>query len=96
MNDIKWTKFIVETFLGALGDYCLDEELRKDIDDVTRARAKHIVRSELAVKLGMSLKTLDNRIKLARSYYDLIQSDRPELGLPIRKPSKEEDYMDSH
>lgn len=96
MNDIKWTTFIVETFIEALKDYCLREDYYKDLCDVTRARAKHIVRTDLAKQLGMDLSTLDRRIKMARDYYDLVQSQHPELGLPVRKPSKEEDYMDSH
>lgn len=96
MNDIKWTTFIVETFLEKLKDHCLDRVLYDDICDVTRARARHVVRSELAKQMGISVSTLDVRIRQSREYYDEIQIMYPELGLPVRKPSKEEDYMDSH
>lgn len=86
-HEVPWSKMIVERF-------CEDAILTKEEEMILRTRVAGWTRTEQSMKLGMSMSTIDRIIKRLKTKYDQVQQYDPLL--PPRRPSKEEDYMDSH
>ena len=95
-HEVDWTTFIVETFLEKLKDEITNEERYEQCANIMRTRAKGWSRTKQSMEFNLSMSTVDRRIKLMKKKYDIIQKKYPELGLPKRKYSKEEKWMDTH
>lgn len=86
-KDILWTNIILEEFIRLAA-------LTKEEEIVMRTRVAGWTRTKQALKLHMSMRTLDRIISRLKVKYDLVQPYSPLL--PPRKPSVEETYMDTH
>lgn len=95
-HEVDWTNFIVETFLKEVRNEILNDELYEELSVIMRTRARGWSRTKQALELSMSLSTVDRRIRMLKELYDIIQSEKPELGLPKRRSSKEEEWMDNN
>ena len=86
-HQVAWTKYIVETFIEEA--MLSEEEIM-----ILRTRAMGWTRTKQSVEFGMSLSTIYRIIKMLKIKYDKVEKNNP--GLPPRKFSAEETYMDSH
>ena len=95
-HEVDWTNFIVETFLVEVRNEILNDVLYEELSVIMRTRARGWSRTKQSIQMSMSLSTVDRRIRLLKDLYDMIQAEKPELGLPKRRSSKEEEWMDTH
>jgi len=86
-HQVPWSKFILEHFVE-------EAALTKTEEMIIRTRVKGWSRQEQAMKLGMSLSTVDRCIATLKKKYDRIQKTDPLL--PPRKPSAKETWMDEN
>ena len=86
-HQVPWSKIILETFIQ---EACLT----KDEEIIMRTRVKGWTRTQQAIELGMSLRTVDRCIDSLKKKYDAVQKYEPLL--PPRRTSEQEKYMDEH
>lgn len=86
-KQVPWNKIILERFIE-LAILTPDEEM------IMRTRVAGWTRTEQAMKLGMSLSTVDRIINRLKIKYDGVQ--QYDVLLPPRKYSVQETYMDTH
>lgn len=96
MGKTKLTKAQLEAVIYYLPEYELDEDKLESDIIILRTRVQGVPISAQADLLKYSRATVCRRISDLQGYYDAIRQDHPELDLPVRKGSKEEDYMDAH
>lgn len=87
-KSLSWNKRSFDTFveLGMLTD---DEKA------VLETRIKGWTRTKQSRELNISMATLDRIISRIKKKYDEVQPHAPDI-LPVRRLSKEEDYMDNN
>lgn len=85
---VSWNKVSFDTFaeLGMLTD---EEKI------VLETRIKGWTRTKQSRELNISMATLDRIIARIKRKYDEVQPHAPDI-LPVRRFSKEEDYMDNN
>lgn len=86
-KQVPWSKIIVETFIE-------EAMLSKTEEAILRTRVAGWTRTEQALKLGMSVATVDRNIKMLKIKYDEVQKYNPIL--PPRKRSAQETWQDKH
>lgn len=84
-HQVIWTKIILEEFIELAS-------LDKTEEMIMRTRAAGWTRTEQAMKLNISLATVDRCIKRLKIKYDEVQ--QYSVLLPPRKESADELYMD--
>lgn len=95
-NDIDWNEELYNKFVPELEKEVMDKFLLSELKKVLETRLKGWKRTKQAQEFGMSMATLDRRIKMLRIMYDRVRRKHPELNLPKRKMSKQEKWMDTH
>lgn len=87
-KEVNWNKFVYERFceLAMLSDF--EKRLLKD-------RIEEKTRTWMCREYSVSMSTLDRAINKLKKKYDVAQAIEGS-GLPKRRNSKEEEYMDSH
>lgn len=85
---VSWNKKSFDTFaeLAMLTD---------DEKSVLETRIKGWTRTKQSRELNISLATLDRIISRIKKKYDEVQPQVPDI-LPVRRYSKEEEYMDKN
>lgn len=86
-HEVPWNKIILEEFIRLGG-------LTRDEEKIIRTRIAGWTRTEQALKLGLSVATVDRLIKSCKRKYDAVQIYSPLL--PPRRNSKKERYMDNN
>lgn len=86
-RQVIWTKIVLEEFVR-LANLTKDEEM------IMRTRCQGWTRTQQALKLNMSLSTVDRLIKILKHKYDAVQPHS--LILPPRKHSSKELFMDNN
>lgn len=86
-HEVIWSKIVLETFIE---EACLT----KDEEMIMRTRVAGWTRTQQAMKLSMSLATVDRLIASCKKKYDAAQ--RYSAILPPRKASEKEKYMDEN
>ncbi len=87
MKQVPWNKIIVEEFVNV-------EMIKKEEEMVLRTRVAGWTITRQSMELGMSPSTVSRIIARLKEKYDAVQKYSPLL--PPRRPSKEEEYMDTH
>lgn len=86
-KEVPWSKIILEEFIK-------EALLSKEEEWIMRTRCAGWPRTRQAEELGISMATLDRRIRDLKEKYDRVQ--KYDVLLPPRKESAEEKYMDEH
>lgn len=86
-KEVPWNKYIVEAFIE-------DAMLTKEEEMILRTRVAGWTRTEQAMKLNLSVATVDRIIARLKQKYDVVS--KYNVLLPPRKHSDKEDYMDTH
>lgn len=86
-NEVRWTKTVTEEFIR-LGN------LSEESEFVLRTRIEKKPISWQAQQLHCSTRTIDRLIQEMKHTYDCVQREHPEI-FPLRRTSKEEEYMDN-
>lgn len=95
-NDLDWNEELYNKFVPELEKEEKNEVLLSELKKVLETRLKGWKRTKQAQEFGMSMATLDRRIKRLRVLYDRVRRKHPELNLPKRRMSKQEKWMDTH
>lgn len=88
MYQVKWTSKKTEFFIEKA---CLSE----DEAYIMRSRVRGATVTEQAMHLNKSEVTIHRMIRKIKDKYDEVQKEYPD-DLPLRRRSKQEDYMDTH
>ena len=86
-KQVPWNKIILERFIELA-------MLTEDEEAVMRTRVAGWSRTKQSLEMGLSLSTIDRLIASCKEKYDNVQKYDPIL--PPRKPSKQEEWMDTH
>lgn len=88
-NEIRWSKKVFDTFIeeGMLNDFQIE---------LMKSRIKgDTVKYQAIVLFHVSESTIHREIKKLKDLYDEIQKQHPD-DMPVRKNSKQEEYMDNN
>lgn len=86
-KQVPWNKVIVEEFIK-------QAMLTKDEEEILRTRVAGWSRTQQALRLGMSVSTVDRIIYILKRKYDAVAKYDPVL--PPRKKSAQETWQDTH
>lgn len=86
-HQVPWNKIIVETFI--------EDAMLTDLEqEVLRTRVAGWTRTEQAMKLGVSVSTIDRVIATLKTKYDNVEKYNPLL--PPRRTSQVEQFLDEN